>query len=254
MLMEKMLNAAMPLLEGRVVTDLVIGLTLIACELDNESVGVSYVLRENLPIGCSPFEFAQGIIGRPAAEIAQFITSGTDDIQRAVAAAVLVAASNKLDISDDSETSPFGIDFKADDTVGMVGYIGPVARFLSGKIKELIAFDKGLWMNGRYEMLCPMELQPELLPKCDVVLLSGTTTINGTIDSLLEMCSAAREVVLVGPSTPMYPEGYKGTCLTRLAGSWWANKHKNEIFKSISLAGGIQHIKQYMIKKVVPMK
>jgi uncharacterized protein (DUF4213/DUF364 family) len=253
MLMEKVLNAAMPLLEGRVVTDLVIGLTLIGCQLDNESVGVSYVLRENLPNGCSAFEFAQEIIGKSATEVAHFIASGTNDLQRSVAAAVLTAASNKLDISDDSETSPFGIDFKADDTVGMVGYIRPIARFLSGKIKELIVFDKGLMMDGGYEMLSPMELQPELLPKCDVVLLSGTITINGTIDSLLKMCSAAREVVLVGPSTPMYPEGYKGTCLTRLAGSWWASEHKNEIFKSISLAGGIQHIKQYMIKKVVPI-
>ncbi len=96
-----------------------------------------------------------------------------------------------------------------------------------------------------------MEKQPELLPSCDVVLLSGTTTINGTIDSLLEFCSGAREIVMVGPSTPMYPPGWQGSGITVLAGSCWRRDRKEEIFKLISLAAGIRQLQQHMQKKAV---
>lgn len=41
MLQEKILEAARPYLEGRVVTDLVLGIALIGAQLDGENVGVS---------------------------------------------------------------------------------------------------------------------------------------------------------------------------------------------------------------------
>ena len=43
--------------------------------------------------------------------------------------------------------------------------------------------------------------------------------------------------MMVGPSTPMFPQGWQDSRLTVLAGSWWDNEHKEEIFKLISLAG-----------------
>ena len=96
-----------------------------------------------------------------------------------------------------------------------------------------------------------MEEQSRLLPACDIVILSGTTLINQSLEQLLEWCAKAREIVLVGSSTPMYPEAFKGTGVTRLAGSWWDSEKKDEIFKKISLAGGIRHLSETMIKKSV---
>ena len=251
MLMEKVLEAAKPQLQGKRVRDLTIGLSLMACELDTGDVGVSYVLRDDLPSGCSAFPFAQKVIDQPATKVAELIVYGADDVQRSVGASVLAAASRGLNIPDDSDDALFGVEFTKEDTVGMVGFIAPVAKQLTGAIKELIVFDKGRELKGDNTMLNPTEQQAKLLPKCDVVLLSGTTTINGTLESLLSMCSGAREVVMVGASTPMYAQGFRDTCLTRLAGSWWANNHKQDIFKSIALAGGIMHIRSYMLKKVL---
>ena len=100
----------------------------------------------------------------------------------------------------------------------------------------------------------PMDQQAILLPKCDIVILSGSTTINGTIDELLEMCSNAREIIMVGPSTPMYAEGWKGTGLTGLAGALWNNEEKEEIFLRITHGCGVQQIKEYMCRKLLFVK
>ena len=113
MLIEKVLSAATPYLEGRTIKDLVIGLGLISCELDNGDIGVSYVLREGLSRGCSQFPFFQKVIERPALEVANMIVSGTDNLQRGVAACVLTAASHQLDIPDDNEGSLFGIEIQS---------------------------------------------------------------------------------------------------------------------------------------------
>lgn len=254
MIMEKVLAAAKPFLQGRTVSDLVIGLSLIGCQLDNGNIGVSYVLREELPHGCSAFPFAKEVIGKSALDVARLSISTDDCLKRSVAAAVLAAAACSQQLPEDNEDKPFGIEFRAEDTVCMVGLIGPLAMQISKEVKEFIVFDKGLGHCKKDFELQPMEKQQELIPTCDVVILTGTTTVNGTIDGLLEMCQKAREVVMVGPSTPMYPKGWQDNRLTVLAGSCWVNTYKDELFKSISLAGGIRQIRRFMQKKAVAVK
>jgi uncharacterized protein (DUF4213/DUF364 family) len=254
MIMEKVLSAAQPYLAGKTVRDLVVGITLIGCQLDSGDIGVSYVLHEELPHGCSAFPFVQEAVGKTALEIAEWSVSGQSCLQRSVAASVLAAAACQQDLPDDSEDRPLGIDFKHSDRVCMIGLIRPLAEQISKWVKEMIVFDKGLSMCGNDSMIYPMDRQPELIPTCDVVIISGTTTINHSIDGLLDMCGKAREVVMVGPSTPMFPEGWKGSQLTRLAGSCWNKNHKDQIFQSISRAGGISHMREFMYKKAVAIK
>ena len=68
----EVLYAARPYLEGRTIKDLVIGISQIACQLSDDSVGISYVLRYGLPPGCSIFGYAQSVIGASAWEIANW--------------------------------------------------------------------------------------------------------------------------------------------------------------------------------------
>lgn len=249
MLMERVLQAARPYLEGKTLQELAVGISMTACCLSDGSVGVSYVLRDSLPNGCSVFPYAQSVEGRLAEEIAAWIVEGTDDLQRGIGAAVLDAASQGLSIPDDDSPTPFGLDIESDDVVGMVGYIRPVAKKLSQNAKEMIIFDHGAWLEGDPDVR-PTDQQSQLLPGCDIVVLTGTTTINGTIDDLLAMCSKAREIVLVGTSTPMFPEGFSGSGVTRLAGAWWKNEEKDAIFKKVTLAGGVRSLSPHAIMKM----
>ncbi len=256
MLIDSVLAAAEPLLVGRQVTDAVLGLSLTAVELDGQDVGVSYVLRHNLPAGCSIFGFAQGIIGKPASDVASLVVNGQDDAQRGVGMAVIAAATRRLDLPDEKKTpNPFGLSVRPGDTVGMIGYIPPVAKKLTTIADQVIIFDKGLSSHGGEgaAQAYPMELQSELLPECDLMIITGTTLINSTLDQLLDWCKKAREIVLVGASTPMIEEAFHGTGVTALAGSWWNEAYKQEMFKRLSLSCGIHHLGEMMIKKLVPV-
>ncbi|HPR24688.1 MAG TPA: DUF4213 domain-containing protein, partial [Bacillota bacterium] len=46
------------------VEDIVVGVSLIAVQLSDGSVGVSYVLRNSLPTGCSIFPYAKEVPGK----------------------------------------------------------------------------------------------------------------------------------------------------------------------------------------------
>ena len=82
------------------------------------------------------------------------------------------------------------------------------------------------------------------------MIITGSSTINGSIDGLLEMCSNARQIALVGSSTPMFPEGWKDTRVTALAGSWWPKERKEDIFRIISQGGGIAQLKSIIQYKI----
>lgn len=249
MVMERVLQAAEPYLAGKKVSRAMVGISMIGCQLSNGAVGVSYTLRDSLPNGCSVFPAVQEVEGAPALEIARWAVSGGDDVLRGIGAAVLNAASHDLDIPDDDSPVPFGLSIKKTDIVGMVGYIRPVAMELEKLAAEMRIFDHGLYLTGGDAAIHPTEQQGKLLPQCDVAVLSGTTTINRTLEGLLAMCHNAREIVLVGSSTPMFPDGFIGTGVTRLAGAWWKAECAEEIFKVISLAGGIRQLSPYRVMK-----
>ena len=137
--------------------------------------------------------------------------------------------------------------------VGMIGYIPPVAEQLTKMCARVTIFDKGLTVSGGEgaAQVLDMSQQSEVLPQCDLMIITGTTLINGSIDKLLDLCQKAREIVLVGSSTPMLVEAFKGTGVTALAGSWWDHALKDEMFKRLSLSCGISHLKKMMIKKLV---
>lgn len=255
MLMESVLQAARPYLAGRSVRDAVIGVSLIAVELDNGEVGVTYVLREDLGAGCSIFPYGRQVIGQDAMAIATWALSGGDAVQRAIGLAVLCAASRSQELTDcQTAERPFGVAVHAGDTVGMIGHIPPVVKLFRPRVKQLYVFDKAVSLvDDAKELVMPMTDQARLLPTCDTVVLSGTTMINGSIDGLLSICGNARSIIIIGASTPMFPAAFSGTGVTVLAGSWWKSSHKIKIFQGISLACGISALGAYAIKKTVPV-
>lgn len=257
MLIERIYQTAEPLLRHRVVTDAVLGLSLTAVELDQTDIGLSYILRDRLPAGCSAFSFAQHIIGQPASDVARLVVEGRDDAQRGVGMAVITAATRSLNLPDEPDcATPFGLQVCPQDKIGMIGYIPPVADQLAKVSRQVVIFDKGLTVSGGEgsAQVMDMSRQAEILPECDLMIISGTTLINGSIDQLLAWCANAREIVLVGSSTPMLADAFAGTGVTALAGSWWNPALKAEMFKKLSLSCGISHLKAMMIKKLVPVE
>ena len=249
------LEAARPYLEGLTVRDLVVGISLIAVQLSNEAVGVSYVLRYGLPPECAAFGYAAGAVGMSAWDVAKWTVEGKDNIARSIGGAVLAAASQQLNIADDTdEKCHYGMDITAEDTIGMIGFIKPVAKILAQQVKQLYVFDEGVSLYEGNIHVCGMDQQPVLLPRCTKMIITGSSTINGSIDGLLDMCCNASQTAMVGSSTPMFPEGWKDTKVTTLAGSWWPREKKEEIFRIISQGGGIAQLRSIIQHKIAFVK
>ena len=173
--------------------------------------------------------------------MAKLLVEGTDDAQRGLGAAVLNAASHSvlLMFCADGAESPFGVSIQPGDKLALVGYMAPVARQFEGKVAEtVVIFDRGRELAG-YADVTPCALQAEVLPMCDIVVSSGTSVVNRTVEDLLAMCPNVREFVLTGTSTAMFPTAYKGTRVTSLAGTVWRQDAKDEIFHAIALGGGM---------------
>jgi len=245
---EKVVQAALPLLEGRTVTDVVVGVSLVAVELDNGNVGVAYTLRQDLPAGCGAFTYIwDGLVGSPAADAAKLYYEGCNVLMRAIGCAVINAAANDLDLPLDVANPPFDIEYKPTDKVAMIGLIAPTAKIIYEKTKNLYLFDYHIPAKEGLPDLCAIEDQKTILPQCDIVIFSGTTTLNGTIETLLPLCTNAREVVIVGQSATMFKEAWKGSGVTRIAGCTWKKEFKKEIFTNIARAGGTASVLPYSI-------
>lgn len=231
-------QAAEPYLNKRFVKRAVIGISMVIVELDDGSVGSSYVLREELSGCCSIFKDNRAIIGMAAGELADWALTEKHVLKRALAIATLnCGARNYLNDHKLMDNKDFFSLVKADDQVTMVGFIGPVVRQLTKRKISMAIFDKGHAENSQ-----PLEELNPSLAKADVVFLSGTSFINGTIDALLAHCQQAREVILIGSTTIAYRQAYKGTPVTLVAGTLWKQDKKDDLFIISSLAGGIKSL------------
>jgi hypothetical protein len=255
MILEKVFRTAHPRLKGIKLKDVRIGLGLMAVELDDGSIGVTYVLRDEIGHGCTTFSHNSNLIGIPAGEVGRWALKGSNVLAVAMGLAVLnsVAEYEKLE---QIECAPdadavFSVEVLPADAVGVVGHIGPVIASLENRVEELYIFERG---ENTPEGVYPESTQPELLPKCQVVFISGTSLINGTLEKLLKYCTGARDVVMVGSSTPLYPEAFSGSGVTVLAGTWWLSEHREEILAGVSQGKGIKQLIKYGQKMSVRVR
>ena len=54
----------------------------------------------------------------------------------------------------------------------------------------------------------PAEQAASVLPSADVVLITGTTLVNDTLEHLLTLCRSSARVVLVGPTVGLLPDPF----------------------------------------------
>ena len=244
-LLERIYQQALPSLEGKRVSEVRIGLGLLAVELDTGSLAVSYVLRDELPPGCAVIPADTLVRGIAASEMAAWTFKGSNPLFISLGVAVLNSVVDPAAIMQRSHDTIAEL-IRPDDQIGMIGYIEPMAHFLESRTaKELIIFDRS---RERLGNVYPESRQEELLPQCDILLVTGTTLLNRSLDAILQWATNAREVILVGTSTPLYPAAFRDTKVTHLAGSLWLREHRAAIFAAISEGRGMRALSAYGTK------
>ncbi len=90
-----------------------------------------------------------------------------------------------------------GLDFRGK-TVGLIGHLhGPEEMYSQSAAVHIM--EKHPHPGDYPDSACEY-----LLPRCDIVLITGSSLVNKTLPRLLELCRDAYTVV-TGPSTPMCP-------------------------------------------------
>ncbi|MDD3042568.1 MAG: DUF364 domain-containing protein, partial [Methanosarcinaceae archaeon] len=106
------------------------------------------------------------------------------------------------------------------DRVAMVGYFRPLVPDILKKAGSLTVLEKREVESPKVKTVAA-EKAGEVLPFSDVVILSASTLANGSVDELLAFAAAgeAREVILLGPSAPLYPKPFFERGVTALMGT-----------------------------------
>lgn len=77
------------------------------------------------------------------------------------------------------------------------------------------------------------------------MFVTGATVINGSLEKVLSYCKKARDIVIVGSSTPLYSKAFLGSGVTVLAGTRWLPEKGQEILTGVSQSAGMQQLIVY---------
>jgi uncharacterized protein (DUF4213/DUF364 family) len=209
-----LLDCLEPLLAGRTVADLRLGLLYVAVRLNGGGTGVAHVLAPHSSGPCRPLGGAGALSGRSAQELAHWVSS-RDPVEASVGLAVLNAAAADMEYPHEKRDIRDLLAIRPSDKVAMIGYFAPLLPWLrkSGAHLDILEMKPVSDTDVR-----PAQDAAAVLPDCDVALITATAIINHTVDHLLGLAGSAREVVLLGPSTPMVPQVFAHTPVTLLAG------------------------------------
>ena len=245
----------------RTILQAVAGGRFCAVMLDNGGVGVANLCPEECGV---PSHHVADLLPRPGTSATDALAALRSPERSAVGLATANALANRFarEASESHGNAP-GHDIRRwrqanignnvlevlglrpDDHVGMVGCFCPLVEPIRRRVQRLSIFERGPRLTPD---LLPEDRAAGVLPECAVALITATTIINGTIDGLLAAATNCREVVLLGPSTPLVPEVFDASSgrVALLAGAVVTNA--KELLRTVSQDGGTRDFATSMAK------
>ncbi len=197
-----------------------IGVFYTGVVLSSGHAGMSYTPVQEIPDAvCCPRSHAK----MPAAgELLNIRITGLMDYaldDNALKAAVGIATINALSailFEDEAckyKPSAYGnaldlVEIASEDTVAMVGAFPPFIKRIQEITNNLFVIEKNPKIVGKGDMI-KIESEDrlrEIIPQANIVVITGVTLVNHTLDPILELAKKANEIVVVGPTASVYPE------------------------------------------------
>jgi uncharacterized protein len=208
-------------LERITVERAVVGLFFTGVKLSNGIAGACATPIKTIPEAvCCPssamaMPFPGKLTGRPALDLAQEAL-GENGIRRAVGIAAMNALADAcwrrrphpeaalrdgIDAFDATE-------FRAGDTVVIVGAFVPFLRELKRRGQSFLVLeqDPATLKPDELPFFRPADQADSVVPAADVLLITGTTLINDTLEQLLALAKPTARVTMVGPTVSLFPD------------------------------------------------
>lgn len=191
LLLEEVLKEALPKLNGLTIKDYVIGLgyTLVETEA---GAGVAYTFRDSIPGGCNATD--NFFLGKSAIEIAEWVFANN-----LLESAIGLATINSVLDNGSSDTRGISDLFNFNGkVVSMIGYFKPIEEEIKNLVEKLYIFELKNYPNAYNPGYAKV-----IIPKSDIILISGTTFINKTTEDFLSFVDDLSKVIFLGASTPL---------------------------------------------------
>lgn len=184
----------------RKIVDVCIGIKYTAVLLDDGSCGLAATLVHQLP---HKFKCIKEIVNKTALEATKMVFSPhlLPSVLGVATINALLSTKNKFEF-----TLGNILDFlpiSREDTIGIVGAFLPFLPPLRKKTSKIYVFER-YPISGVKEYY-PDWAEPSLLPHCSIVIISGTTVINKTIDRVLSYLNPSQMIGIVGPTASLAP-------------------------------------------------
>jgi uncharacterized protein len=212
-----------PELDGITVERAVIGLFFTGVKLDNGIAGACATPIKTIPEAvCCPssamaMPFPGKLKGRPAFDLAREAL-GDNGIRRAVGIAAMNALADtcwRRRPHPETELR-LGIDafdateIRTGDNVVVVGAFVPFLRELKRRRQPYLVLeqDPATLKADELPFFRPAEQAAMVVPEADVLLITGTTLINDTLEELLALARPTARVTMVGPTVSLLPDAF----------------------------------------------
>ena len=200
-----------------------IGLFFTGVKLNTGSAGACATPLRSIPEAvCCPssalaMPFPGRLRGRPVRDLLRE-TRAASGVRRAVG----VAAMNALADMCWERRAPRGVALRTGidaydaaaiqpgENVVVVGAFVPFLKSLKRARQKftVLEMDPATLKPDELAYFRPSEQADAVLPSADVVLITGTTLLNDTLERLLALCRPAARVVVVGPTVGLLPDAF----------------------------------------------
>jgi len=201
----------------------VVGLFFTGVKLSNGTAGTSATPIKSIPEAvCCPssamaMPFPGRLRGRAAADLAREALSG-HGIRRTVGIATVNALADCCwqrrphpDVELRHGVDAFdATEIRHGDRVVVVGAFVPFLKELKrrGQAFLVLEQDPATLKADELPFFRPAEQAAEILPNADVVLITGSTLVNNTLEHLLVLARPDARVTVVGPTVGMLPDAF----------------------------------------------
>lgn len=243
-----------PAMEGITVQRAVVGIFFSGVKLSNGDGGICFTPVKEIPEAvCCPSSIRvmpnpDDLMGELATEYIAGLQQG-GPLQKALAIAVL----NALSATCWRQHPPIayqvniGIDpvenkVIADDAeVVVIGALVPYIRMLKRRRRPFTILEKDPRTLKADEMafFYPSEKAPERIASADLLIITGTTLINGTLEEILAQKRPDAQAILVGPTASMLPQAFFRRGINAIGGIMATDPDK--LLDTLSMAGSGYH-------------
>ncbi|MFZ2648754.1 MAG: DUF364 domain-containing protein [Burkholderiaceae bacterium] len=198
-----------------------------ALELDDGSLGLSYVLLGDSLAALASRSHTPQLIGADALAVAQWWANG-QGAQRTLGFAAVNALTrhvfDRFGFTPPPATDSIGgLDPQAGEHIGMIGFFPPLVKQVTACGARLTVLELRPELAGEHageHGIFRVTLDARELAGCDKVLSTSTVLLNDTLDEVLARCTGARAFAMIGPGAACLPDPLFERGVSLLGGAW----------------------------------